>query len=323
MRSAVDIPALQGLRGCQLKDIYLGRGGAWLAGVPGTLDPTPAPDEYLDEVNSLRVACDAQASSGREEWTLRHNEVTYRVSVLRSMSDVVYVLRRFPSSVPFLESLRIPRKYVSYFMTKGMSGLIIIAGAFGQGKTTTASAIVAGRLKEYGGVAITIEEPPEMPLEGKHGQGICYQTWVERGGFGDACRKAARWAPSMIFLGEVRDSETAAEALRASINGRLIICTVHADSVSMAIERMYSLANGATGSSEDTSSLLANGLSCVMHQALEGGETKYLRTEFLWLLGENSHGIRSKIRGRGFAHLKSEVDQQQNSIHGISPERRT
>jgi type II secretory ATPase GspE/PulE/Tfp pilus assembly ATPase PilB-like protein len=51
--------------------------------------------------------------------------------------------------------------------------------------------------------------------------GVCYQTWVDQGEFGDMCRKTARYAPNIIFLGEVRDSETASEALRASINGAI------------------------------------------------------------------------------------------------------
>ncbi|MDA0629118.1 ATPase, T2SS/T4P/T4SS family, partial [Acinetobacter baumannii] len=141
--------------------------------------------------------------------------------------DVVFVLRRFPAKVPTFESLNLHNGYVSKLMQQRLSGLIVIAGPFGAGKTTTASALIAARLSKFGGVAITIEDPPEMPLEGKHGEGVCYQTWADRGGFGDATRKMARFAPSIIFLGEVRDAETAAEALRASINGRLVVCTAH------------------------------------------------------------------------------------------------
>jgi len=298
-----------------LKDIYLGDKNAWLAGVPGTNDPIPAPDDCKQELNELRQLCDASvAESTREEFAIRHNEVAYRVSVLKSMSETAYVLRRFPSKVPELSELNIHSGYVSNFMKPNLSGLIVIGGAFGQGKTTTASSIVSSRLITYGGVAITIEDPPEMPLEGKHGEGVCYQTWVERGQFGDACRKAARWAPSIIFLGEVRDSETAAEALRASINGRLVICTTHADSVPMAIERMYSLANGVAGTPEDTASLLAGGLLCVMHQKLDA-ETKRPKVEFLWM-GENesSMGVRNMIRLRRFDQVASEVTFQLNKM---------
>jgi len=144
---------------------------------------------------------------------------------------------------------------------------------------------------------------------------VCYQTWVDRGQFGDATRRTARYAPSIIFLGEVRDAETASEVLRASINGRLVVCTIHADSVPLAIERLYSLANGVAGTSEDTSSLLAGGLLCVLHQRLEGdGEVKVPRTEFLWMGDGDSHGVRNTIRQRKFEQVQNEVTLQKNRM---------
>lgn len=302
------------LKDIDLKDIYLGHPNAWLAGVPGTSDPIPAPEDCLEELADLREMCDDFVSaSSRDEFTVRHNDVAYRVSMLKSMSDVVYVLRRFPAFVPPLNGLGIHQGYIGRLMQPNLSGLIVVAGAFGQGKTTTASSVIATRLSQYGGVAITIEDPPEMPLEGRHGEGVCYQTWVDRGQFGDATRKTARYAPSIIFLGEVRDSETAAEALRASINGRLVICTTHADSVPMAIERLYSLANGVAGNSEDTSSLLAGGLLCVMHQRLEG-EPKRPKIEFLWLGDQDSQGVRNTIRQRRFEQVTNEVTLQLNRM---------
>jgi len=302
------------LKDIELKDIYIGNKGAWLAGVPGTNDPIPAPPDCINEINELREKCEgAVKDTKKEEFAIRHNETAYRVSVLISMSDTVYVLRRFPAKVPLLKDLDIHSNYISDFLKPNLSGLIMIAGAFGQGKTTTASSIISTRLKEFGGVAITIEDPPEMPLEGNHGEGVCYQTWVERGQFGDACRKAARWAPSIIFLGEVRDSETAAEALRASINGRLVVCTIHADNVPMAIERMYSLANGVAGSAEDTSSLLAGGLLCVMHQKLEGDAIKRPKLEYLWI-DKDTVAVKTAIRNRKFEQISNEVMMQFNKL---------
>lgn len=307
------------LKDIVLKDIYLGRPCSWLAGVPGSSDPIPAPQECHEELEALRKMCDSFVSSReKDEFAIRYDDVAYRVSVLRSMSDVVYVLRRFPAEVPPIDDLGIHSGYIGKLMKPALSGLVVVAGAYGQGKTTTASSIIAARLKKHGGVAITIEDPPEMPLEGRHGDGVCYQTWVDRGKFGEATRKCARYAPSIIFLGEVRDAETASEALRASINGRLVICTTHADSVPMAIERIYSLANGYAGNSDDTASLLACGLLCVMHQRLEG-DPRRPKIEFLWLNndgGEVVHnmGVRNIIRQRRFEQIGNEVTLQLNRM---------
>jgi len=296
------------------QDIYLGKSEFWISGISGEYDLSPAPDHCLEELKELRVLCVKSMSEiPREEFTIRHKEKSYRVSVLNSLSDQIFVLRCMSSSVPALDSLNIYPGYVNYLMRPGLSGLIVVAGAFGQGKTTTASAIVASRLSKFGGVAITIEDPPELPLEGKHGPGICYQTWVNQGEFGDACRKTARYAPNIIFLGEVRDAETASEALRASINGRLVICTTHADSVPTAIERLYSLANGTAGNSEDTASLLSSGLLCVVHQKLEG-KIKRPKIEFLWMGDNENQGVRNTIRLRRFDQVGSEITLQLNRM---------
>lgn len=295
-------------------DIYLGQSASWLAGVPGTKDPVPAPAGCDEELVELRKLCDEfRTTHSKNEFAIRCREVSYRASTLTSMREIVYVLRRFPNEIPKLESLGLHNNYINYFLTPGLTGLLVVAGSFGQGKTTTATSIIAARLEKFGGVAVTIEDPPEMPLEGKHGEGVCYQTWVEKGGFADACRQVARQSPSIIFVGEVRDAETASEALRASINGRLVICTTHADTVPMAIERLYSLANGVAGSSEDVASLLGNGLVGVVHQRLDG-EPRRPKIEFLWLNGDDYHGPKNMIRNRRFDHLASEVNMQLNKL---------
>lgn len=302
------------LKDLVFSDIYLGQAASWLAGVPGSLDPIPAPYDCEAELLELRVMCHNFAKeSAKTEFAIRHKDVAYRVSTLKSLNEEVYVLRRFPSEIPELSMLGIHPGYVGLLMQPRLTGLLVVSGAFGQGKTTTASSIIAARLSKFGGVGVTIEDPPEMPMEGRHGEGVCYQTWVQQGGFGNACRQAARWAPSIIFVGEVRDAETASEALRASINGRLVVCTTHADSVVMAIERIYSLANGVAGSSEDVSSLLSNGLLGVIHQRLEG-EPRRLKIEFLWLRGEESHGPKNLIRMRRFDQISSEVSLQLNRL---------
>jgi Tfp pilus assembly pilus retraction ATPase PilT len=298
-------------------DIYLGSLGAWLSGVPGTSDPVAAPIEAAQEIANLRVQCEKYSAENpqREDFSLRWEGVSYRISLMPTISETVFVLRRLSEQIAPLNSLGIPPLFVEMMMRPKLSGLFVISGTFGQGKTTTASSLVAERIGRFGGVAITIEEPPEMPLHGRHGEGICYQTWVDRGGFAHACRQAARWAPSIIFLGEIRDSETAIEALRASINGRLVICTAHADNPAMAIERIFALAMAVSGSSDDVLSMLATGLTAIVHQRLESsGSRRQLFLESLFLTLEDAQGIRNLIRQRKFDQLKSVITLQKNKM---------
>lgn len=299
----------------KFSDIYLGENASWIGGVPGKMDSAPTPDDCAEEVAFLRKQCqELMDNHDKREFNLREGGISYRVSMLQSLNETVYVLRRFPAEVPKLAALGIHPAHIKRLMTPRLTGLIVISGAFGQGKTTTGAALIRDRLLEFGGIGVTIEDPPEMPLEGSHGTGVCYQTQVEQGGFGTACRHAARWAPSVIFLGEVRDAETAAEALRASINGRLVVCTTHADSVGTTIERLHSLANGTAGSAEDSANLLAGGLTAVLHQRLEVGAdgNKRPKVGFLWLADEECKGLRNIIRQRRFEQIENEVMLQLN-----------
>lgn len=301
-------------------DIYVGASGAWLSGVPGTSDPVAASAHDEAEVTELRVACAEyrEQHPEREDFPLRKRDVSYRASVLRSISETVFVLRRLSDRITPIGELGFPPVLVNMMMRPKLSGLFVISGTFGQGKTTTASSLVVSRIAKFGGVAITVEEPPEMPMEGRHGEGVCYQHWVEKGGFAHACRQVARWAPSIIFLGEVRDAETALEALRASINGKLVVCTTHADNPAMAIERIFALASAEGASAEDVLGMLATGLTAVVHQRLESGTGANARRQLtldpLFMIGEEAQGARNIIRQRKFDQLKNLVQLQKNNM---------
>lgn len=313
---------MSGLIDCQFTDLYLGQRVSWLSGVPGEVNPVAVPEKYSHELEELRRQCtEIAVSSKKTDFMVRCGGLAYRTSILGSINEDIYVLRRFPKDVPDVYSLGWHKDYVNRLLTPKLSGLIVISGAYGQGKTTTASSIVAARISRFGGIAVTIEDPPEMPLEGQHGKGVCYQTWVDNGCFGQACRLAARWAPSVIFLGEVRDADSATEALRASIIGRLIVCTTHADSVAMTIERLYSLATGGAGNAEDIASLLSSGLMAVAHQRLETDRNgvQHPKIRFLWLGDEDAIGVRNTIRQKRFNQVENEVDMQLNRLMSNVP----
>jgi twitching motility protein PilT len=302
------------LKQLRFSDLYIGQQASWLAGVPEMGDPIPVPEASQPDVQELRAKCAEMLNTNtHEEFSIKHDGISYRVSLLRSLNEVVFVLRRFPEQVPPLNRLGIHPAHLQLMMTYPLSGLVIIAGAYSNGKTTTAAALVCERLKVFGGVAVTIEDPPEMPMEGRHGEGVCYQTWVSAGEFASAARRNARYAPSIIFLGEVRDAETAIEAIKASTNGRLVICTVHSDNAISAIERMYMLANGAVGRSEDVAANLSSGLACVLHQKLVG-EPRRPQVEFLWVPGTDEIAIRSHIKKASWEQLGSIIQLQRNRI---------
>lgn len=123
-----------------------------------------------------------------------------------------------------------------------LGGMILILGPTGSGKTTSASATVVSRLKQFKGFATTIEDPPEHPLNGWHGEGYCAQTWLKPDGetpWALAIKGALRSQPAktrtMLMIGEVREDAAAAAAVLAASNGFLVVVTSHATSVESGV----------------------------------------------------------------------------------------
>ncbi|MDD4616458.1 MAG: ATPase, T2SS/T4P/T4SS family [Alphaproteobacteria bacterium] len=216
--------------------------------------------------------------------------------------------RRINTKIPDIEKLGLPSVIVNHMVTLGKrDGLIVISGATGHGKTTTAVGLLGYYLKTYGGTAITIEDPCEFMLSGRHGTaGNCYQVEVEKEeDWALGLKKALRWAPRYIYVGEIRTPKAAEQLLRAATTGHLVITTVHAGAMEEALMGIIFLAEQAMGSG--AYNMLATGLTCLVNQALTeaGPVLKYLYTE------ENAPGdpVRSLIRENKIGMLSTYVDR--------------
>lgn len=226
-----------------------------------------------------------------------------------------YSLRKMPSTPPNLDDLPsrigtpVKKMLLSPFLSGG--GLVYIIGSPGAGKTTTASATVVSRLMLYGGFAQTIEDPPEMPLNGWHGKGYCRQTWVsgeETLNWVESMRGALRSQPAntpvILFVGEVRDQESARAMLRAAANGFLVIATGFGTDIPTGIDALARLTGGEEGDLVSLSSVLR----LVLHQRLRDG---ILATSFL-TSKEGASPVAVKIRSGQFQHLVSDIQFQSN-----------
>lgn len=300
-------------------ELYLGNRGFFAVEQKGAgLSKIEAGHPFYDRAASLQQQCIAEYK--REplpEFRMVDDQGVYwRASLLESTLDSVYVLRRFPGKVPSLADLHLHRGYISRMMAPNLRGLVLIAGSFRNGKTTTASAMIRDRLDAYPSVAVCIEDPPEMPLEGMYAKGICYQTWAKAGRFADGIKAAARWAPDIIFLGEIRDGDAALEAIKAAINGALVIATMHAAGPQEALARLHALATQSSDSSAASAShLMAGGLRGVFWQRLIGeeGKSKRLSMQMLWF-EDNNHALRQKVAEREWRMLQGEINIQQSRL---------
>ncbi len=130
------------------------------------------------------------------------------------------------------------------------NGIILVTGATGSGKSTTVYSILQKLNREETNI-ITVEDPIEMNIEGINQ----VQTNSEIGlTFANALRSILRQDPNVIMIGEIRDTETARIAVRASITGHIVLSTIHTNSSLNTIERLldmeverYLLASALTG----------------------------------------------------------------------------
>ncbi len=130
------------------------------------------------------------------------------------------------------------------------NGIILVTGATGTGKSTTVYSVLQRLNKEDTNI-ITVEDPIEMDIEGVNQ----VQTNSEIGlDFATALRSILRQDPNIIMIGEIRDTETARIAVRASITGHLVLSTIHTNNSLNTIERLldmeverYLLASALTG----------------------------------------------------------------------------
>ena len=116
-------------------------------------------------------------------------------------------------------------------------GLILLCGATGSGKSTTAASILALIQERSGGgkKIITIEDPPEYVLSGMTQIRVDAKSGMD---FSDALRFVFRQDPDVIFVGEVRDEKTAQVCIRSSLTGHLVLATLHTSSVEAAYARL-------------------------------------------------------------------------------------
>ncbi len=135
-------------------------------------------------------------------------------------------------------------------MISSPNGIILVTGATGSGKSTTVYSILQRLNKEDVNI-ITVEDPVEMNIEGVNQ----IQTNSEIGlTFATALRSILRQDPNIIMVGEIRDTETAKIAVRASITGHLVLSTIHTNNSLSTIERLldmdverYLLSSALTG----------------------------------------------------------------------------
>jgi len=187
----------------------------------------------------LKTYQESLPQDGRIEKSEIHSQNDIRVATYPTITGEKIVLRLFAkSNVKTLDELELSSDAtveLKKFLRQN-SGLLLLTGPAGSGKTTTIYACLR-HLAELGGRhIITIEDPVEQVIPG------IMQTEINeaRGlNFATATRHLLRQDPQVIVIGEIRDDETANLAIRATLTGHLVISTLHAGSCKGVLERLF------------------------------------------------------------------------------------
>ncbi len=273
-------------------DLFLHEGELARAKIGGEL--MVLGDEVVeeDEMASFWRECGAHPGSDLDRDTAwEKNDVRFRVNLHVYLGRLAAVLRQVKTEIPEMEALGVPgdllRRWVS-----APAGLVLVTGQTGSGKSTTlASALnwMNGAMARH---VVTIEDPIEFIFHGKR----CLFTQREVGNdtysFAHGLKSSLRQAPDVIFVGEIRDDETATTALQASETGHLVLATLHSENVRDTLDRITNLF--PPGRREGALHLLGHQLVGVICQKLlpaaQGG--LYLVVEHM----ENAGATRGWIR---------------------------
>ncbi len=173
------------------------------------------------------------------------------------------------------------------------SGLVLVTGPTGSGKTTTLNYLVDQINRDRRCKIVTIEDPIEYVHENRRAIVIQQEVLTDTHSFNRALVHVLRQDPDVIAVGEMRDHETISTALTAAETGHLVIATLHAPSAALAMERIIGVYEG--NAQRQIILQLANSLQAVLGQDLLPSADRKSRVLAFELLVANS-AIRSLIR---------------------------
>jgi type IV pilus assembly protein PilB len=164
----------------------------------------------------------------------------FRVQIMPTVNGETAVIRLLPGkkTIPTLAQIGFPERILSGFerAINNPSGLILVTGPTGSGKTTTLCSALAHVAQDPTCKVLTVEDPVEYQLPNV----TQVETIPSKGvDFAAAARGFMRMDPDVILIGEIRDEETANEALKLAYSGHLTFSTLHTSSAVSTVERMY------------------------------------------------------------------------------------
>ena len=205
----------------------------------------------------------------------------FRVNVYRQKGSLALSLRVIPLQIKSFEELLLPTGTIKK-LCDSPSGLILVAGVTGAGKTTTANAMVNYINENFANNIITIEDPIEFFHKDRQSSISQREVGKDTRSFATALKYILRQDPDIIMIGEMRDPETIAAAVTAAETGHLVISTIHTMDAAQTVQRIVD--SYPAGQQSQIRMSLSNILRGVIAQKLVltvDGKTRLPCTEIL------------------------------------------
>ena len=258
---------------------------------PVTIDP---PIEKLTPFQTETIALNIIGDNlWQIEDLLRHgscdasyalsDKARFRVNVFAQRGNYSVVCRQLNATIPTLDQLKFPEIFKD--IPKEKTGLVLVTGATGSGKSTTLAAI----LNEINGSKpvhiVTLEDPVEYVHTHKEATFNQRELGIDFDSYVNGLRAALRQAPKVILVGEMRDQDTVKIALSAAETGHLVLSTLHTINAGETINRILGMFE--PDEQEQIRVRLADSLRWVVSQRLVpkvGGAGRFALIE---LMGSN------------------------------------
>ncbi len=223
-------------------DLHLSIGYPPMVRAKGQL--VPVGDRPLDQATILGLMEEILSEDKRDHFHAHRdldfaygyeNKARFRANYLYKTTGPGAVFRTIPTEILTVEQLGLPRAVVD--LAERRSGLVLVTGPTGSGKSTTLAAMLDHINRSREGHILTIEDPVEFVHTPKKCQITHREVGEHTPTFADAIRSAGRENADVILVGELRGRETMKMALQLASFGILIFATVHTNSAPATIDR--------------------------------------------------------------------------------------
>ena len=189
------------------------------------------PDKRLLRELALKGSCDCAY--------MVSEKARFRVNIFRQRGHLAIVMRKAQTEIPTIQSLGLSTVFKD--VAKEKTGLVLVTGATGSGKTTTLAAVLDEINRNQPVHIVTLEDPIEYMHPHKRATFNQRELGADFEDFPSGLRAALRQAPKVILVGEMRDRATVEIALTAAETGHLVLSTIHTINAGQTINRILGM----------------------------------------------------------------------------------